>query len=91
MMLSELWDFVREHGLEGWDIGTLIFGLLLLAWAVLQARASIHTKRSELTYGDIVVPIGLFGMAALCFFVVWIFTRERLLLQPGAGRYTVAR
>jgi len=89
MMLSDIWDFVRDYGLEGREWGALIVGLLAAWWTVTQTKASLHTKREELTYGHIFAPISFLGLMAACAFMLWYSTRTRLLLQPGAGRYTV--
>lgn len=90
MSNADLWAFVRAHGLLGKDIAALVLGVLFLIAGVYGIWVLLYTPRTELKYSTIVSPLIAFGVSLMCCFVAWYSSRERYLLQPGKGRYTVA-
>ena len=90
MSNAELWTFVREYGLTGWEAGAGLFGLMLLMLEIYTMPSLFRKQHSELKYKDVLGPfIGLFVVGISWFFAYGLL-RERYLLQPGKGRYTVA-
>ncbi len=90
MSNAALWAFVREHGVMSREVVAALLGAVVLGGGLALAWRAFQISKKELTYRDVVVPpvsvlMGLvFGFGALR------MVRERYLLQPGMGRYTVA-
>lgn len=88
-MSSELWSFVRRTGLEGWQIGFLIVGLVLLAGGVISVRDLWRLPRHKVTRRDVVATLSLFATGAFFLLMIGLSIRKRYLLQPNSGHYTV--
>ncbi len=90
MSSRDLWYFVRENGLNGWQIAFLLVGGLSLLSGVWDLSRIWRIARHELTKRDLVTPLSALLISAFCFFMVWGTQRQQYLLRPGAGRYTVS-
>ena len=89
MSAADLWNFVRQQGLTGIEIGAVLFGLFLLGLGVYILPEALRKPWRQWTYNDVVTILSIFGIGLLCLFVCYTLSRERYLLRPGAGRYTV--
>ncbi len=90
MTSSDLWDFVRTHGLRSAELVAALLGSLLLlleAWLIPVAWRKPAARR---TYGDVVGPVLAVAIGTFLLVASWSLVRKRFLLRPGAGRYTVA-
>lgn len=89
MTAADLWRFVQTQGFAPREVGIAAFGLLLLALGLWLGYGTARTPRPGWTYGAVLTPLLLAGLAGVCGLVSWALARERYLLRPGAGRYTV--
>ena len=92
MNTADLWHFVRTQGAQTQEIVIALFGLLFFALGVYTTLDTVRLARTapkQLVYGNIFGPLGWFLVCAACLFGAWMLPRERYLLRPGAGRYTI--
>ena len=90
MSATELWHFVRSQGLVANEIGAIILGLVLLATGIFLVVDLVKTIREpRRAYDTIMGFVGTLGIGTACLLFAWGLARERYLLRPAAGRYTV--
>ena len=89
MSAADLWTFVRQQGLTGIEIGAIVVGVFMLGGELWDVWGRLRKPRRTRTRGDVVRPFINLGVGAMCLFVAYALSRERYLLRPGAGRYTV--
>ncbi len=90
MSATELWAFVREQGLKPTELIVALCGALALITGPWLVWHTWRMPRNKRKYQDITGPFFTFVIGAACLFFSFALLRERYLLRPGAGRYTVA-
>jgi len=88
-MSSEWWAFVRQTGLKSGEIVFLLIGLFLFGNGVPLALNLWRLARPKITRRLVASTLSAFASGAFLLLVFFLLVRERYLLRPGAGHYTV--
>ena len=89
MSMADLWHFVRTQGAQTQEIVIALFGAFSLVSSVYMMLYAMRKPWNQWMYLDIVAPLSALLISAACWFGAWMLPRERYLLRPGAGRYTI--